>query len=359
MSKEFKKLNLNREKIISSVNRFCEICFDNYCVSKTFEEIDKTRRRLNISIAENRNFFIDFHFNSSDATTTIDVSGGAEVELKKQLAKFIKDECLVSDNSNNKWFIVKNINKDDFESILEIIEESSLYEKTLRKEPLENSFIYQCKSKYDEKITINYYNNEKVVIQGRPLLLFNEIITMFSELIDIDEIPKVFNDCYEMKIKKDDVISQYEIKMPNSYDKNELKLKKVLLQAVYNTNIKGDMFDYSYLVAPALRALEGHIKYVYKHNSIIIGDKQIGIIFDKNNTDNRYYLKNDYKTNLDNNKIKYIEKAYNYYYINRHSLFHWNNIELPQDDTRIIENYGEAIRIINDILDIIDSYYIL
>ena len=359
MSKEFKKLNLDRNKIISNVNRFCEINFNNYCVSKTFKEMDKTRRRLNISIDGNRHFFIDFHFNTSDATTTIEYFGGNEVELKKQLAKFIKDECLVSDNSTNKWFIVNNINKDDFESILEIIEESHLYKETSRKQQLENSFIYQCKSKDDEKITINYYSNKKVVIQGRPLLLFNEIITMFSELIDFDEIPKVFNDCYEIEIKKDDVMSQYEIKMPNSYNKNELKLKKVLLQAVYNTNIKGDMFDYSYLVAPALRALEGHIKYVYKHNSIIIGDKQIGIIFDNNNIDNRHYLKNNYKTNLDNNKIKYIEKAYNYYFINRHSLFHWNDVELPQDDTRIIENYGEAIRIINDILDLIDSYYIL
>lgn len=357
MSKEFNGLNLNRTKIIPSVNRFCRIYFgDNYKVADDFENKGATRRRLDI-VVDGRQFFIDFHFNTSDATTSIEDFGGKEVELKKQLAKFIRDACLLSDNSSNKWFVVNDIERKDFEIILEIIEESELYRETLRKEELQNSFIYQCKSKYDEKVTITYYNNGKVVIQGRPLLLFNDIITMFSELIDAEEIPKVFNDCYEIEIEKDSVISQYEIKMPNSYDKHELKLKKVLLQAVYNTNIKGDMFDYSYLVSPALRALEGHIKYVYKYNEIRIDDKSIGSIFDK--IDKVFYLNEDYKKDLDDNKVQYIERAYNYYHRNRHSLSHWNDVELPQDDTRIIESYGEAIRIIDDTLSIIDSYYTL
>lgn len=356
MSKGFKKLNLNRENIIPSVNKFCGIYFKNYSVDKTFEEKGPTRRRLKI-LADDRDFHIDFHFNFSDGTTSIEVNGVDEVELKGELAKYIKDNCLIGNNCDNKWFVVNDIDKNDFESILEIIEESDYYKETIRAEQLQNSFIYKYKGNYDENLTINYYNNAKVVVQGRPLLLFNEIITMFSELIDADDIPKVFNDCYNIKVEKDSVISQYEIKMPNSYNKHELKLKKVLLQAVYNTNIKGDMFDYSYLVFPVLRALEGHIKYVYRYNQIIIGNNSIGSIFDKINK--VFYLKEDYKKDLEANKVQYIENAYNYYHRNRHSLYHWNNVELPQDDTRIIESYGEAIRIIDDTLSIIDSYYTL
>lgn len=356
MSKEFNRLNLDRKNIIPSVHRFCGIYYDEYSISDNFEDRGGTRRRLNIKIND-KEFFIDFHFNTTDATTSIEDFGGKEVSIKKELAKFIKESCLVSENSSNKWFVAKKIEKSDFEAILQIIEEESeLYKETLIKEQCKDLFRYQCKSKYDEKVTVNYYNNGTVVVQGRPLLLFNEVATMFSELIDAEDIPKAFNDCYQIEIEKDNVISQYEIKMPNSHDKHEQKLKKVLLQAVYNTNIKGDMFDYSYLTSPALRALEGHIKYVYKYNSIIIGNNSIGGIFDKINT--RFYLKQTYKANLnDANKIKYIEDAYNYYYANRHTLSHWNDVEQPQDDTRIIENYGEAIRIIDDTLSIIDSYY--
>lgn len=357
MGKEFKKLNLNRENIIPSINKFCGIYFKNYTVDDRFEEKGPIRRRLKI-LADDRDFHIDFHFNTSDGTTTIEVNGADKVGLKGELAKYIKDNCLLGNNCDNKWFVVNNIDKSDFESILDIIGESDYYKETIRSEQLQGSFIYQCKGNYDEKVTINYYyNNAKVVVQGRPLLLFNEIITMFSELIDTDEIPKAFNDCYDLKVEKDSVIKQYEIKMPNSYDKHEPKLKKVLLQAVYNTNIKGDMFDYTYLISPALRALEGHIKYVYKYNSIIIAaDETIGSIFYKVNR--RFYLKEEYKKQLnDDNKVKYIEDVYNYYHKYRHKLFHWDNVDLPQDDTLIIENYGEAICRINDTLSIIDSYY--
>lgn len=357
MSAEFKGLNLDRTKIIPSINKYCSIHYvDDYKVANEFENKGATRRRLDITV-NGRTFFIDFHFNSSDATTTIEYSNGKEVDLKKELAKFIKDACLLCDNCSNKWFVVKDINRTDFESILEIIEESEFYRETLRREQLQNSFIYQCKSKDNEKVTINYYNNGKVVVQGRPLLLFNDIITMFSELIEVEDIPEAFNDCYEIEIKKDSVIKQYEIKMPNSYNKHELKLKKVLLQAVYNTNIKGEMFDYSYLVSPALRALEGHIKYIYKYNQITYNNRSIGSIFNKR--DNIFSLKEEYKQELENNKVEYIESVYNYYHRNRHSLSHWNDVELPQDDTRIIENYGEAIRIIDDTLSIIDLYYTL
>lgn len=354
MSKEFKGLNLDRRNIIPSVKRYCSIHYgDKYEVASEFVDKGTTRKRLHITV-DNRPFYIDFHFNTSDGTTTIEDSGGREVYLKQQLAKFIREDCLLSNNCSNNWFVVDNIDRNDFNSILEIIQEEELYKETLIREQDEKKFIYQCKSKYDEKVTITYYNSGKVVVQGRPLLLFNDIITMFSELIDDDDITEVFNDCYQIDIKKDSVIKQYEIKMPNSYDKHTPKLKKVLLQAVYNTNIRGDMFEYSYLVYPALRALEGHIKYVYKDNQIT-GYKSIGSIFDK--VGNVFYLQEDYKENLDEGKVKYIEDAYNYYYANRHTLFHWDNLDLPQDGTRIIENYGEAIRIINDTLKRIDSYY--
>lgn len=353
MGEEFKKLNLDRRNIISSVHRFCEIYYDEYFINDDFKDKGKTRKRLEIKIND-KELYIDFHFNIN-ATTSIDISGGKYVEIKKDLANFIKESCLVSDNINNKYFVAKQIEKSDFEDVLQIIEESKFYKKTLKKEQNEK-LLYQCEGENNEKVTVEYHNNGTVVVKGRPLLLFNEIITIFSELISPEDITKAFNDCYQIEIKTDDVISQYKRMMPNSYDKHEPKLKQVLLQAVYNTNIKGEMFEYSYLTAPALRALEGHIKYVYKYNSIKIGKNSIGSIFHNKNT--RFSLKQEYKANLnDVSKIEYIEKAYKYYNVNRHTLSHWNDVEQVQDDTRIIENYGEAIGIINDTLRIIDSYY--
>lgn len=358
MSKEFYRLNIRREEIIPSINRFCSIYFNSFSVDEEFSHKGGTRNRLEIK-ANDKKFFIDFHFNS-DGTTTIEDFGGNETEIKKELAKFIKDRCQFKDSCSNKWFVAIDIEKEDFDAIVEILEESEFYKETIKKTEHKNGFIFQCTSKYNEKLTIQYYSSKKVVVQGRPLLLFNEAITMISELIEPSEIPKAFNDCYEININKDDVITQYEIKMPNSHNKHPLKLKKVLLQAVYNTNIKGDMFEYSYLISPALRALEGHLKYIYKANSILLKKEPVGSIFHKHG--NRFYMKDDYKSKFGElAEINYVENAYNYYYAHRHSLSHWADIdnESDIDVTRIIENYGQAINLINDTLKLIDEYYLI
>lgn len=358
MSKEFKGLNIRREEIIPSINKFCSIYFNSFLVDEKFSQKGSTRNRLEIKADEKR-FFIDFHFNN-DGTTTIEAFGGSEAEIKKELAKFIKDRCQFKDTCSNKWFVATDIEREDFDAVVEILEESEFYEETITKSEHENGFMFQCRSKYNEKLTIQYYSSKKVVVQGRPLLLFNEAITMISELIEPSEIPKAFNDCYEININKDDVTTQYEIKMPNSHNKHPLKLKKVLLQAVYNTNIKGDMFEYSYLASPALRALEGHLKYIYKANSISLEKEPVGSIFYKDG--NRYYMKAEYKSKFrESAEIDYVENAYNYYNAQRHSLFHWGDIECESDIdvTRIIENYGQAINLINDTLKLIDEYYLI
>lgn len=359
MSKEFKGINIKREEIIPSINKFCSIYYDSYSVDKDFTCISGTRHRLQIKVND-KNFFMDFHLNS-DGTTTIEDFGGKEVDIKKELAKFIKEKCEFTDSDDNKWFVAKDIAKDDFDAIVEILEESDFYQESIKKSEFQDGFIFQCKGKYGEKLTINYYTSKKVVVQGRPLLLFNEAITMISELIDPSEIPKAFNDCYDININKDDVITQYEILMPNSYDKHSSKLKKVLLQAVYNTNIKGDMFEYSYLTFPALRALEGHLKYIYMSNSIQLAKKEpIGVIFRHDGS--KFYIKPEYASSIrSSNELKYIEEAYNYYHAQRHTLAHWGHLECASDldGTRVIENYGEAITVISDILKLIDKYFLI
>lgn len=354
---EFKKLNIARNEIQPYAEKFCDINFEEFSV-KSIEKKGETRQRLPIE-ADGKDFYIDFHYNS-DGTTTIDISGGKEPEIKYKIATYIKDNC-IKDDSENKYFIINNIDEDDFNAILDIIEESDYFNKLLKRDKdVKNDIIFQCKGKFNEKLTINYYHNKKVLVQGKPFDLFAETTTMFSELIETSEIPKVFNDCYKLDINKDHIIAQFECKLPNSYDMQPTKLKKVLLQAVYNTNIKGDMFEYSFLVHPALRAIEGHLKYILKEYSIMLDKKNaFGCIFKKDNVNNKFYMNDVNKDIIGNGDIiKHVETLYNYYYKNRHSLSHWNDVEIL-DTTRFIESHSEAIRIIDDTLKLIDSYYII
>ncbi len=356
MSKEYKNLNIKRENIINEINKFCSINFNEFIVNKSFEPKGGTRKRISIN-ADAKCFYIDFHFNGN-GSTTIEDFGGKEVEIKRKLAYFIKNEsnCKMEDDSKNKWFVVRDLEKGDFESILELIEESEWYKETIGCKNYIDKKLYKYKGKYSENLTIEYYKTETVVMKGRPLLLFNEVMVMLTQLVDLEDIPKTFNDYYKIEIKKDDIETQYEINLSNSYDKHPIKLKKVLLQAIYNNNLEGDMFEYTFLPFPALRALEGHLKYIVSNYSIELEKGIIGSIFKGQN----YGLSQECKTKIvDTKKIKYLEDAYKHYRNHRHSLSHWADFDTPLDTTRIIESISEAKQLIIDTLLLIDKYYIL
>ncbi len=97
-------------------------------------------------------------------------------------------------------------------------------------------------------------------MQGKPKLLFSKIIGYVTELIDVEEIPKIFNSTYNLNIDKDEVRSEFQFYMPNSYDKLSPKMARSLHQAVYNLKIKGDMFEGTYLAQPAVRVIEAQLK---------------------------------------------------------------------------------------------------
>lgn len=212
MSKEFKSLNLCREKIDSSIEEYLKIKFSEVVIGKLTKK-GGSRRRVEIKTSEGA-FHIDFHFNG-DGTTTIEDFGGAKefVQIKKEIALFIKEQCMITCNNNTSWFVIKGIEKKDFELIMELLIESEYSQSKMVHNKSENdiSTMYKLKGLYNEDLTITYYKTKKVQIQGKPLLLFNEAISMFSEFLELDEIPKCYNELYKLDIDNDAVRERFII----------------------------------------------------------------------------------------------------------------------------------------------------
>ncbi|MGG3990065.1 type II toxin-antitoxin system RnlA family toxin [Bacillus smithii] len=353
--------NLKREKICDSIRKFYSLRGIPCRVSE-IQEVGGTRRRVNIEEKDGLTFFIDFHF-KKNGTTSIETNNGNENsrEIKKQIAEFIiaDPECALGDDvtSGSKYYIANDIEYDDFEGIMELLCESDYY-NSHTKQTRDYFEQYKFRGVYNESLTIHYYKTKKkILIQGIPLLLFTEAMSLLTELIELDDIPHFFNENYNINLSKNDVEELFDHYFPYSSDKHPVKLKKVLYQAVYNLQIKGDMFTYSYLVFPALKALEGHLKYCLHNYSISLENNKFNMFkFDESRT--RYFLKTEHHSKVgDPSRINYFEKAYNFYNRQRHSLFHWADPSLPIDDTRELENIGEARTIILDTFKIIDEYY--
>ena len=171
------------------------------------------------------------------------------------------------------WFTVENIAWSDINAILELIQEE-MDTENLQLEKEEKNIAYgksiSLKLNNKDKIVVNHYiKGNKLVMQGKPKRLFSTMLAHVTELVEVEEIPKIYNNTYLINIDKDEVCSEFQFYMPNSYDKLPPKLSRTLHQAVYNLKLNGDMFDGTFLAQPVIRAIEAHLKMLLLKYEIV------------------------------------------------------------------------------------------
>lgn len=179
-----------------------------------------------------------------------------------------------------------------------------------------------------------------------------------TELVDIDEIPKIFNNTYNLNIDKENIKNEFQYYLPNGYDKLSPKMSKVLHQAVYNLNLSGDLFDGTFLAQPAMRVLEGHLKAIVITKQIVPDNNYIKYngfdVFESNGA--KYQLKQNCFGNATTEEANYLGRCYTFYHNNRHILEHWDDPTAPLDTTKIL-TCDLAHDLIKRTLAVIDDFY--
>lgn len=261
------------------------------------------------------------------------------------------------------WFTVENITLSDLETILKIIMEEVESDgiKVEREEKdiaYGKSFSLKINSNKDKIVVNHYAKGNTLVMQGKPKRLFSSILTYVTELVDIDEIPKIYNNTYKININKNDVCTEFKYYMPNAHNRLPDKLSKTLHQAVYNLKLDGDMFDGTFLAQPVIRAVEAHLKMLLIDLEIVSDWKYVkdnGFdMFDKIGA--KYKLKADRSGKATADDVKYIGRCYTFYSSNRNVLSHWDDPTAPLDTTKLLDVSG-AHDLIKRTLVLIDEYY--
>lgn len=120
------------------------------------------------------------------------------------------------------------------------------------------------------------------------------------------------------------------------------------MQAVINLRYYAESEDYSQYAFPAIKALEGHIKYLIQ--------KAGGTVRKSFNQFNRSPNSVNYffTASLRDNSLKVqIEKCFNYYKSERDTIMHFGDIIGSTDSTRIIESKKDADYIIKNCIKLI------
>lgn len=108
--------------------------------------------------------------------------------------------------------------------------------------------------------------------------------------------------------------------------------------------------DYSQYVFPALRALEGHIKYLLTVAGRTAKRNFDCFNLDTSNTPPKYIVSAPL---TDATKKDSIENCYNYYKLQRDTIFHFGDILGSVDNTRFITSKDKANEIINKCIELI------
>lgn len=358
----FKDIKLNRDNLEKVLDIYAKNNYSTYSLNKIVKSQILTRYNI---VFEEKKLFLDFHFNNKGGTT-IQVNNGQEQEEKKKIATFLSTHplCLMEgSNENNRSMLFKDIDKENFSGVIEIIkEESENCSKVLSEIQDDTKILIKLEGRWSDKVTITYNKNtENVRVQGRPLVLYNEITSFFNEVIDNDKIVETLEENFQQNINPKSIEEQYINYLPNSYDKHTDKLKKSLTKAVYNLNVTSQEYTCTELAFEVLRALEGHVKLTLLRDFNIRSTSKHGTLtmfsFDENTS--VATMREPARTTVKNkDKITYFEKAYKYIVVYRHKIFHWDYPDVVgMDQTIQFEDVNDVKQIIIDILSVIDEYY--
>ena len=251
------------------------------------------------------------------------------------------------------WFSIPYFNQKDFDALMDIIEESD-ENITHTVENKTDKTIYRIRLNSDS-VTVSLFKTgqNKLLVQGKNLYLFQVITTTIIELDENAKVEQILENAYRVNIKKDIIDSTYgpiEKGLPGTYP---LGIKRLIKQAVINLNYYVESEDYSQYAFPALKALEGHIKYLITLAGGKVGRNFTCFGVDRTGITNKYIVTESLP---DSSKNQYIENCYNYYISQRNTAFHFGDIlSSTLDNTRNISKKEEADEIIMRCIDLIST----
>lgn len=362
MSSDFKELNLDQTRLQKCVEEFWLI---KDAQGGKYSMESKCRHRVKYT-QDGCDIMVDFLF-VQNGTTTIQTKVGKHHDKGEQLALYLKNK-LVSDCRKSIIVTVRNIKKDDFDLLIEFLQELKNEDSDVAEISVIISSedttkkIIKATSKYNDSLTVTHYRTTNtLLVQGKPLYSYSQVSYFLSQYTDLNGFLEIIYKGEESpnNIDVDESTIEAELKslLPNAYSSLGEGILTMLRTSYTLKNISIPLPDYSCYVFPALRALEGVMRKLLFNEgySIEANNNSFGEVFFKDSSSRRFLVTPNFKVQFGNNKIcNALEHCYNYFVQQRHTLFHANDFT---DSSRFIASKEQANQIIEKVVKTIDTAY--
>ncbi|MFT6906679.1 MAG: hypothetical protein ACJAS1_003347 [Oleiphilaceae bacterium] len=365
----FKSLPIDQECIERYVQEF--LALDEHRIDNKRESQSGTGARVFryvIGKALTQSSTVDFMCNK-DGTTTVHYKLGKNQELGLQLAEYVKYQV----NPNEFESIEMTLQHLKEEDVLPLIQamKNDAYEcggkmfRLLEEQNTDSLLQLRITSvRHCDSLVIKYHKRaNSLQVQGKPLFVYKRLSYHFVDFLDILGIEKVLHRRDESRAEVVSTsVAEHILKdqYPFTFERTEDDLKKLILSGMCISLASPKLPDYSMLVYPDLRALEGALHHclkaygLYSSNYTDDGGERVGVMFRKlpNST---YTLKADHvdviKCPL---MIKALADGYNQYSGKRHPLFH---VEEEVMFSTFIRDLNIALTISSDTRKCIEELY--
>jgi hypothetical protein len=363
MATDYKGLNLHREKIDDYVIEFVQQ-HSLALRSSGFYDNNKKKRvvvgRVGIEDAT-----VDLHM-INDGTTTVQYKIGKNQELGEHLATYLSG-TINPDEFCSVNFSLAGISQQDIDPIFDEIasckddNENVEFDLTIEQDETIRKLIKIRSIAHHDTITITHFKTtNKLTIQGRPLFCYRRLIYLIAELLDLAGLQAVISKTEEntATIVRTEVAKDYlRIQLTDSFDSLPKIIQDLLISGCCVKLASPRLPEYSMLLFPDLRALEGVLRTVLSDFGMYPEQEEYGFgaFFDVNKNKGTATLKSSYISNVKKDSVvQSLENAYAFFRKHRHTLFHMSDFA---DASRKIDTLEKALSLSKDVYVLLDDIY--
>lgn len=340
------EIYMNLDDLESTIRSFSKQ--NNTFVLRSFRGNDQ-KKRCHCFIA-GKECKIDFHLKKNNAIRILPV--GNNIKESSYLIDHIVAQGLDAKTKVKQFTFPCNKNIVDS---LKIYVNEELINIISIDQDKKNDNLYRFTGYHNDVLTFTFYpSTDKAMIQGRPLQVYNIIVTYLSTITDIsfDTIVNINNAFNNTTLTSDFIRNEIKNKLGSIYHYLDEALLKSLSGSFSSLKQITRSEDYTGCLVGVFKTLEGYLskvltqKYAYrmeKHHKFSMFYKCQGA---PSNIDNDSNIEQDCKKHLIN--------LYNFYSDKRNVYLHATT---DPAQTRIIPSLQEAQDLADDILNEISKSY--
>ena len=352
MGNKYSKLNIDRKLIGDWIKLWCEMSLNGeFQISCN----DISQRIQYTIINNNKEIKIDF-IKCNGGLTSISPKVGRDIETSTKIAEYIYNKAKSMTQNvpfANGFSII--ISKEEFDTIIEILKgiDAKVINYSEYLTPGEAQYyLYRLKGPLGDNITLKYFiNTSRMQLQGKPLHLYNEIVSIVSDMSEFDDVVDAQLRYCAVDVSNKDIDEEMKYVFGDLYDFLSTTQKSIIAGSFIFSKIVIEMPDYTGLIQPALRGLEGYIKKLLTNEGVECNSEdQLGKFFSRKSKSEPFIMNEDTSLLINNEKKEQtITYLYNYYFKTRHPYNHATSRDF---DTVIIESREKADDIFREIISV-------